>query len=472
MSLNSIMATATSGMSVAQTGPWAPSPTTSPTPTRPATSARSSTRARWSSQGWSASASVVAQVPERGQPVPAGGQPERLGQSWPASSAIADLLDQAQSLFGDPSSSTSYFNQLNSVFTAFTAAANDPASNLSRAQTLDQITSFLSSTQRISNQLQGLSQQADTRIGSDVDQINQLVSQIDGLNTDITRTQSTGGDATGSMDAQSQALDKLSTLMDINVANRPGGGVVVRAGSGALLTDGSGPATLAYIPSSGGAGKITVTQSGATGSQTLNVGSGELRGLMDVRDTQLPAVQDQLGEFVSKTVDAINQAHNASSAVPPPATLSGRNTGLDLPTAISGFTGKTSVAIVNASGSAAAARAISTSRAGTMSVNGGAATGFTSANFLTSLNTALGASGTASFNNGALTLNATTPGTGIAIQDDATTPSQKAGRGFSQFFGLNDLITSSGITNYATGLQAPRILSMASPPARHHLAPA
>ena len=30
-------------------------------------------------------------------------------------------LDQAQSVFGDPSSSTSYFNQLNSVFTAFTA---------------------------------------------------------------------------------------------------------------------------------------------------------------------------------------------------------------------------------------------------------------------------------------------------------------------------------------------------------------
>ena len=89
--------------------------------------------------------------------------------------------------------------------------------------------------------------------------------------------------------------------------------------------------------------------------------------------------------------------------------------------------------------------------AGTMTVDGGAPTGFSPASFLSDLNTALGANGSASFANGVLSIQAT-GSNGVALADDPTTPSQKAGQGFSQFFGLNDLITSSGIPNTATGL--------------------
>jgi flagellar hook-associated protein 1 FlgK len=176
-------------------------------------------------------------------------------------------------------------------------------------------------------------------------------------------------------------------------------------------------------------------------------------GLLSLRNIQIPGLRNQLSEFVSQTVNALNQAHNASSSVPPPAQLTGQDTGLDLPTAISGFTGKTTIAIVNSTGVLQHRIDIDFS-GGTISVDGGAATGFTSANFLTSLNTALGGAGTASFSNGALSLSASVAGTGIAIQDDATTPSNNAGRGFSQYFGLNNLITSSEITNYNSGLKA------------------
>jgi flagellar hook-associated protein 1 FlgK len=89
-----------------------------------------------------------------------------------------------------------------------------------------------------------------------------------------------------------------------------------------------------------------------------------------------------------------------------------------------------------------------------MTVNGVAGPSFTPATFLSSLNTALGGAATASFSNGALSLSATASGSGVAIADDATAPAQDGGQGFSQFFGLNDLITSSGFTNYNTGLQA------------------
>jgi flagellar hook-associated protein 1 FlgK len=135
--------------------------------------------------------------------------------------------------------------------------------------------------------------------------------------------------------------------------------------------------------------------------------------------------------------------------VPAPTTLTGRNTGLDLPTAVGGFSGTSTIAILNSSGVVQKTVAIDFT-GGTMSVNGGAGVAFTSANFLTNLNAALGASGTATFTNGALSIAAT--GTnGVAI-DEGT--SMKAGKAFSHFFGLNDIVRSSGLGTLQTGLAA------------------
>ena len=107
------------------------------------------------------------------------------------------------------------------------------------------------------------------------------------------------------------------------------------------------------------------------------------------------------------------------------------------------------MAITNSSGVVQKTVAIDFS-AQTMSVNGAAATGFTPATFLTQLNANLGGSGTASFTNGALSIAAA--GTnGVAI-DEGT--SQKAGQGFSQFFGLNDVVTSTGLSTFDTGLSS------------------
>src|SRR5450432_152577 len=82
-------------------------------------------------------------------------------------SVISAMLTQAQSFFGDPSSSTGYFNLLNQVSSDFGAAS-----------------------------LNGLSSQADSQIDSDVSQANQLLSQIAGLNQNIADATTMGADAT------------------------------------------------------------------------------------------------------------------------------------------------------------------------------------------------------------------------------------------------------------------------------------
>ncbi len=366
----------------------------------------------------------------------------------------AEALDRAQALFGDPSGSSSFFTRLDEVYAAFSAAAGDAASSIQRGAAIDSVTDFLNEASRISTSLKSLGSEADARIGGAVDRANQLLGQIDSLNTDISRAQVEGRDSTGSENIQAQLIDELSGLIDISISGRNNGGSVIRASDGTVLAGGGGAATLSYVRADGALGEIAVTLPGASGQAALRarLTSGEIRGLLDLRDRELPAIGDQLSEFVTKAVDELNRAHNAASSVPAPATLTGRNTGLDLPTAVAGFSGQTTIAVVAANGLLQRQVAVNFD-AGTMSVDGGGPVAFTPGSFLTTLNTALGGFGSASFSNGALGLSAN-GGAGVAIADSATSPATKAGKGFSHYFGLNDLVTSTGFPFYDTGLAA------------------
>jgi flagellar hook-associated protein 1 FlgK len=359
------------------------------------------------------------------------------------------FLDNAQSLFGDPSGKGFFFNLPDEISAAFASAANDPSSTLLRTQALNTVQNFLGEAGRINTQVQALRTTVDSNISDDVGKANNLLSQIDGLNNAIQTAKLSGGDSTGSENIQDQLVTQLSALMNVRVSARDGGGVDIRSAEGVSLA-GDGAATLTYNRSDPTKGYITALTAGAnSGPQAVTISSGEMRGLLDLRDQKLPGISDQLGEYVSRVAQQINAAHNASTADPPPSTLTGRATGLDLPTALSGFSGTSTVAILDPTGAVQTKVAIDFT-GGTMSVNGGAGVAFTPATFLANLNTALGANGSASFSNGALSISAT-GGNGVAI-DEGT--SSKIGQGFSQFFGLNDLIRSSTFASYDTGLSA------------------
>lgn len=358
------------------------------------------------------------------------------------------FLDNAQSLFGDPSETSFFFNRLDDIFANFAGAAGDPSSALLRTQAISSAQDFLGEADRINTQINQLAGTVDGQIVDGVSRANDLLTQINKLNSDISRAKVVNSDSSGSENIQDQLLNELSTLMSIKVDGRTGGGMNVRSPEGVLLA-GDNAAKLSYVRTDSTRGYIAA-QTGAAGNpQPIQVNGGEIRGLLDLRDDKLPGLSDQLGEFMSRAADQLNAAHNASTSFPAPASLSGRNTGLDLPTAVTGFTGTSTVAIVNGAGVVQRKVAIDFT-GGTMSVDGGAATAFTPATFLGQLNAGLGAFGAATFTGGKLAI-AASAGNGVAMDEGSST---KAGKAFSHFFGLNDLIRSSGFTNYDTGVKA------------------
>lgn len=365
-----------------------------------------------------------------------------------------ELYDRIQSLFGDPGGDAGFFSQVDAVFSAFAASAEDPTSSPRRQDALFRTQALFDEASRIAGQIQAVREDADSRIQSAVERANNLLQQIEGLNLEIARATAVDGDASGAETAQSSLIGQLAELMDIRVAPRPVGGVSIRTGAGTLLA-GQGAATLGYnragtITGETAFNEVWITEPGGQKRSLLDsVKSGEIKGLVELRDIEAPAAAERLAELVAHAADELNRAHNANSAVPAPTRLTGRNVGQSFESAIAGFSGQTTVAVTNAAG-VIQTRADIVFSGGTMTVNGAAAT---PATFLTVLNAQLGGAATASFTDGRLTI-AATGSNGVAVADSATTPSAKAGRGFSHYFGLNDLVSSDRPAFYDNGLTA------------------
>lgn len=449
MSLNAIMNTATTGLATAQTQLRVVSDNVSNVNT-PGYVRKIADQTTLTSQGMGSGVEVsrIRLATDRflqAASLNAGAAAAREGVRY-------ELYDRIQSLFGDPGGDSGFFSQVDGVFSAFAASAEDPTSSPRRQDALFKTQALFDEASRIGKQIQAVREDADGRIQSAVEKTNGLLKQIESLNLEIARATAVDGDASGAETAQSALIGQLAELIDIRISPRAVGGVSIRTGTGALLA-GEGAATLEYnragtVTGETAFNEIWITEPGGQKRSLLDsVASGEIKGLVELRDIEAPAAAERLAELVSHVADELNRAHNANSSVPAPVKLTGRNVGQSFETAIAGFTGRTTVAVTNAAG-VIQSRADIVFSGATMTVNGAPTT---PANFLAELNLQLGGAATASFADGRLSITATAPN-GVAIADDPTTPSAKVGRGFSHYFGLNDLISTDRPAFYDNGL--------------------
>ncbi|HEY1707706.1 MAG TPA: flagellar hook-associated protein FlgK [Rhizomicrobium sp.] len=377
-------------------------------------------------------------------------------------SAQTGVYSQLNSLLGQPGDNSSLTSQLSNVFSALGSASLDPGNSTNQQSIVTSFQNLTNTVSNLSTTVSNLRNQVDQQVSTSVGTANSLIQQIYTLNGQIATATVSGDDASSMLDARATALNSLSQMVGVRMQQNSDGTMTVMTNDGVNLV-GATYAQLSYTPGAqnGNYGPITLQNiNPATGNPSgpaqafdSHLGSGQILGLIQMRDGSLADFQAELGNFAQQTANAFNAQHNANTAFPPPTTLNGSNTGL-LATDALNFTGKTTVAVTDSSGNLVSRVDIDFS-AGTLSVDGGTAQslGTTVGSFTTALNAALGSNGTASFSNGELTVGAS-GSNGIVVQDDATTPSSRGGAGFSQFFGLNNLIQTSAPSISATGLSA------------------
>jgi len=370
--------------------------------------------------------------------------------------AVAATLDRLQAQFGAPDDEGALFGRLNQAFASLGSAATDSAERVARLSAASDLQSFFDEIQRLSGEIRSMRDEADQRLASGIGRVNEILAELQTLNSEAQGLTASAADTSGTANRQSQLLDELASYMDVRAEIQTDGRIFVRTGDGTALLDNS-RLELQYTPAGTGAygidyGPVTavVSASGATVDMTPAIKSGELRGLIDLRDEELPAIAAGLAEFASGVADGMNAAHNNATSYPAPNSLEGRQTGLVSSDIING-SGTARLAVVTADGELVREVQVDVGVGG-FTVDGTPAP--LVFDLAAQITAAFAGDATASFVDGRLTLTATNPAHGVASVQDDTTPSSIGGRSFSHFFGLNDLVDAARPSFFETGLDA------------------
>jgi flagellar hook-associated protein 1 len=358
--------------------------------------------------------------------------------------------DRLQTVIGKPQDSFSMSGRLSRMLADLGSLSVQPESAVTRRTTLDSIQAWGDEIGRVAQQVQSLRADADRRISSLINEVNSLLASVRTINPQVVNVRATGGDTSALEEARDQAVQKLSTLVDVQVAEQDDGTYHILTQAGTVLLD-TALRQLSYTSQSTAAAGVSYPQiaidridtSGnpvPTGA-TLDGGlrGGELKGLIETRNVLLPRVAAELGELAGNVIDQVNRVHNANAAVPPPTALTGRNVAA-LGTDANRFTGIATFAVLDANNAVVSSTTVDF---GTL--------GGTLAGVVTAVNTGLGGAGTLALNNGVMSFTAAA-GNRVVIAQDSSNPSSLGGHGFSDYFGMNDLLSARVPAHYDTGL--------------------
>lgn len=370
--------------------------------------------------------------------------------------AMRAMHDRLQSALGRPDADGSLSARLERVFDSLSDLALSPTDSGVRQTFLQSLSDYTGEVTRISDTLQSLRRDASDRIGDSLPALNDALREISDLNAEIVRQKALGGDAGGLENRRAAAMAVVAEHVDVRTVARGDGALDLVTGTGTQLMARSFVGQFSYT----GPGTVTAetdfppllltrtdprtgAAQGTPRAMEGDIRAGALRGLLDLRDRQLVDLSASLGELAAQAADAVNAVHNQSSAVPAPNALSGKATpyaGTDP----HHFSGQARFAVLDRSGVVVADAVYDFDANPTATI----------ADVVAAVNAGLGGAGTLSLAGGRLSLSAANADHGVAVADDPARPTDRGGRGFSHFFGLNDVLTARSPGIFETGLAA------------------
>src|SRR5580658_379994 len=218
-----------------------------------------------------------------------------------AANTLNTYFQQIQNLFGQVSDANSLPDTLNQFSSALQTLATTPEDTVAQSNAVDAGQALASQLNGMSSAVQTLRGNADAEIGTSVTSANQLLTNIAGYNGAIARAQATGQSTATIADQLDQALAQLAQQMNITSFSRPDGSVVVMTGGGKTLVDGVSAQQLSFTPSTSVAAGSVVSGITVNGiAVTGDITSGNIAGLLQMRDTQLPALTAELNQFTNQ----------------------------------------------------------------------------------------------------------------------------------------------------------------------------
>jgi flagellar hook-associated protein 1 FlgK len=211
-------------------------------------------------------------------------------------------LAKVEAIFPEPSDS-GLGNTISQYYAAWQDVASEPTSTAARTALTEQASNLAMQMNSDSTQLGMIASGIDTQVSQQVTSINDLATQIAGLNGQIQRVTVTGANPNDLLDQREQLLEQLSAIVPTSVAVQKDGSATVEIGGTDLV---SGVTARQMVAQTNSSGHVTPTWSDGS---AVSLPSGQLKALLDVRDVDVAGYQSQLDSLAQGIADSTNALH-------------------------------------------------------------------------------------------------------------------------------------------------------------------
>ena len=215
-------------------------------------------------------------------------------------SQVDIFLGRMELMFGEPASELSIAGKLTDLRNAFERLSVTPNLATAQSEVVRKAEQLAAELNRLSGEVQSLRLEANNRISDAVDTVNESLNNISDLNAQIRALQGSSSSTADLEDQRDLEVKKLAEQMNIKTFTRESGQLAVMTGGSQFMLyqkvqslefSDSPIVTPDQILSSIG---IDDGLPGSIVGIEEDITTGKIAGLLSVRDTFLPQVQDQL----------------------------------------------------------------------------------------------------------------------------------------------------------------------------------
>lgn len=245
---------------------------------------------------------------------------------------VANILSQLQSLYGTPGGAGSLEDAFSKFTTALQGLSSSSGTPSAQVNVLTAAQSLAQQLNATSKGIQSLRSNAEQDIGISVGQANVAMGQIAKINTQLQGLDPSDPAAASLMDQRDNAVNQLSTLMDVRVSVDNNNQISVFTPNGIQLVAGDQAGKLSFNsqgtvdagdqwnanPSKSGVGTISIQfPNGSNIDLIANkaITSGQIGADLKLRDQTLVQAQSQVDQLAASMASSLSDKTTAGSAI-------------------------------------------------------------------------------------------------------------------------------------------------------------
>ena len=242
---------------------------------------------------------------------------EREGNQLGYLESRSELLGRVEQIYNEQLNE-GLTHSMGRMFNAFREFANNPESLATRTEVRESAVGVAKDFHHMQAQLRDVTRDADFRIMTKVEEVNQLTKEIASLNIKIQSAELGGSTANDERDRRDQILKEISKRVNIRYAESEDGALTITAGSTAVLVSGGSSRDLYAVATPAREGKrednVDIFYKSHDNANPVLVNSqlkgGDIGGLLQVRDEIVGGLEDHLDQVAFSMASEVNKVHS------------------------------------------------------------------------------------------------------------------------------------------------------------------